>query len=117
MDPKGSYPPDSPSSVGIYDKGDGITGNIVFSYRFLNSQTPSVLAGVAPAINGAIRVQKGAGGSVAIDGTLAQYPSVEIIRDTVIPNGYRSTLIYTRRQASGSPKALFVPGSKFNAAG
>ncbi len=117
MGPKGSYPPDRPSSVGVYEKGDGVTGNVVFSYRFLNSQTPSAIAGVAPAINGAIRVQKGAGGSVAIDGMLAQYPSVEIIRDTAIPNGYRSTVIYTRTQASGSPKALFVPGTKFNAAG
>jgi hypothetical protein len=76
-----------------------------------------LIGGVAPAINGAIRVQQGPHNAVTIDGALAQYPSVEIIRDHVLPNGYFSSLIFTKAQESGGPLNLYEPGEKFSVAG
>jgi hypothetical protein len=89
----------------------------VFDYRFLNSETPGILGGFAPAINGAIRVRQGPDGTVLIDGHLAEYPSVEIIRDHPLPNGYHSTLIFTERQESGGPLNLFETGDPFEVEG
>ncbi len=70
-----------------------------------------------PAINGAIRVQQGPHNAVTIDGALAQYPSVEIIRDYVLPNGYRSIRVFTKTQESGGPLNLYEPGEAFSAVG
>ena len=70
-----------PSQLRWWTEGDGIDGNIVFDYRFLNSETPSFAGDIArrstaPSGSGRARPAR-----VLIDGRLAQYPSVEIIRD------------------------------------
>ena len=106
-----------PSQVRWWTEGDGIDGNIVFDYRFVNSRTPSFAGDIAPAINGAVRVRQGPDGTVVLDGRLAQYPSVEFIRDRQLPNGYRSTRIFVKAQESGGPVNLFEPGERFAASG
>jgi hypothetical protein len=106
-----------PSQMRVYTWGEGIDGNIVFDYRFLNSRVPEIAGGLAPAINGAVRLRRGAGGTLEIDGRLAQYPSVEIIRDTQLENGYRSALIFTKAQESGGPINLYEPAEEFRANG
>jgi hypothetical protein len=106
-----------PSQLRIWTEGDGIDGNIVFDYRFINSETPELLGGVAPAINGAIRVRRGPHNAVTIDGALAQYPSVEIIRDYVLPNGYRSIRVFTKAEESGGPLNLYERGEDFSVVG
>ena len=110
-------PDDYPSEFHVYTHGEGIDGNIAFEYRFVNSETPKSLAGVAPAIDGAIRVQRGPKNSVEIDGRLAQYPSVEIIRDYQVPNGYWSTLVLAKAQESGGPLNLYESQEKFGVIG
>jgi hypothetical protein len=42
---------------------------------------------------------------------------VEIIRDRQLPNGYRSTRIFTKEQESGGPLNLVEPGESFDVAG
>jgi hypothetical protein len=101
----------------VYTWGEGIDGNIVFDYRFLNSRVPEIAGGLAPAINGAVRLRRGAGGTLEIDGRLAQYPSVEIVRDTQLENGYRSALIFTKAQESGGPINLYEPAEEFRVNG
>jgi len=110
-------PDEYPSQLRWWTQGDGIDGNIVFDYRFLNSATPSFAGGIAPAISGAVRVRRGPAGTVRLDGRLAQYPSVEIIRDRRRPNGYRSTRMFVKAQESGGPVNLYEPGERFAAAG
>lgn len=110
-------PDDYPSQFRLFTHGEGIDGNIVFDYRFINSETPKSLAGAAPAINGAVRLQRGPHNTVQIDGRLAQYPSVEVVRDYQLPNGYWSTLILAKPQESGGPLNLYEPGETFVAAG
>jgi hypothetical protein len=115
--PTRQLPDDYPSQLRLWTRGDGIDGNIVFDYRLLNSKTPELVGGLAPAINGAVRLRQGPNGTVTIDGRLAQYPSVEIIRDEQLPNGYKSTLIFTKAQESGGPLNLIEPGEKFAVSG
>ncbi|MET0459802.1 MAG: hypothetical protein ABW195_11180 [Ilumatobacteraceae bacterium] len=110
-------PDGSPSQLRWWTEGDGIDGNIVFDYRFVNSETPSFVSDIAPAINGAVRVRRGPDGTVELDGRLAPYPSVEIIRDQQLPNGYRSTMIFVKPQESGGPVNLYEPGESFAAEG
>jgi hypothetical protein len=110
-------PNDYPSQLRVWTTGSGIDGNIVFDYRFINSETPKVLAGAAPAINGVIRIQRGDGGAVMIDGRLAHYPSVEIMHDEQLVNGYKTTLIFVKLQDSGGPLNLYKSGESFVAAG
>jgi hypothetical protein len=52
-------PDEYPSQLRVYQHGDGVDGNVVFDYRFLNSETPELLGAAAPAINGSIRVRPG----------------------------------------------------------
>jgi hypothetical protein len=99
-----SDPPSPYAALAVVRDGDGLG-------------RPELIGGVAPAINGAIRVQQGPHSAVTIDGALAQYPSVEIIRDYVLPNGYFSSLIFTKAQESGGPLNLYEPGEKFSVAG
>jgi hypothetical protein len=106
-----------PSQFRLFTRCTGCEGNIAFDYRFLNSETPKSMAGVLPGINGAVRLQRGPHNTVQIDGRLAQYPSVEVIRDYHLPNGYWSTLILSKPQESGGPLNLYEPGEKFVAAG
>ena len=109
-----SLPDYYPSQVRVWTRGDGIDGNIVFDYRFLNSLTPAAVGGVAPAINGAIRVRRPwYPDEVDIDGRLAQYPTVEIIRDHQLPNGFHSAEIFVKQQDSGGPLNLYEPGEPF----
>ena len=110
-------PEDYPSQLRLFTHGEGIDGNIVFDYRLINSETPSLGAGLAPGINGAIRVQRGPHNIVQVDGRLAQYPSVEIVRDYQLPNGYWSTLVLAKPQESGGLLNLYEPGEKFAVAG
>jgi hypothetical protein len=111
-------PDDYPSQVRVYTYGDGIDGNVVFDYRFVNSMTPEAAGGVAPGINGAVRVRQGENGTVEIDGALAQYPSVEIMRDRPGAGGeYQSEVIFQRRQESGGPLNLTEPSTPFEASG
>jgi hypothetical protein len=62
-------------------------------------------------------VREGEDGTVEIDGRLAQYPSVEIICDHQLPNGYHSALIFTKPQESGGPANLYETGEEFDVAG
>ena len=117
FDPGVTLPEDYPSQVRVFTHGEGVDGNVVFDYRFLNSRTPRAIAGVSPGIHGAIRVRRGSGSDVLIDGVLAQYPSVEIIRDRARGSGYSSSMIYTRQQASGGPSNLYRPGTEFSESG
>lgn len=110
-------PEDYPSQVRVWTVGDEIDGNVVFDYRFINSETPDWLAGAAPGIHGAIRVRRGSHNAVVIDGTLAQNPSVEIIRDYQLSDGYISYLIFTKEQESGGPLDLYEQGESFETTG
>jgi hypothetical protein len=111
-------PEDYPSQVRVYTYGEDIDGNVVFDYRFLNSMTPEAAGGVSPGINGAVRVRQGEDGTVDIDGAIAQYPSVEIMRDRPTANGgYDSEIIFQRRQESGGPLNLHEPSTPFEASG
>lgn len=113
LNPGTTLPPDYPSVFRQYTTGEGIDGNIVFDYRFLNSHTPSQLGGVSPAINGLVRVMQGPNGTVEMDGLFAQYPSYEIMRDR---NG-TTNVIYQRQQEAGGPSNLYEPSTDFVAAG
>lgn len=115
--PSGGLPDTYPSQVGTWTEGEGITGNVAFNYRFVNSVTPEFARDLAPAIAGRVRVRQGPDGEVLVDGDLAQYPSVEIIRDTELPNGYRSTVIHRRQQETGGPLSLLEEPSPFEAEG
>lgn len=103
-------PPDYPSSFRIYD--DGIReireGGIGFDFRFINSVTPEPIAGLAPAITGAVLVEQLSEGRVSIDFVRTPYPSIEIIRDSYNPdNSLSSTLIWTQTQNVDDPWGLF----------
>ena len=110
-------PIDFPSSVSIYRKGDGVDGNVVFSYRFLDPLIPALIGGVAPAIDGAIRIRQGPHNTVKVDGRIAQYPSLEIIRDERLGGVEYSNTIFQRRQSSGGPIHLYLPGTDFYVVG
>jgi hypothetical protein len=113
--PKARYPipPSFPSSVrGLGGDSDEFS----FDYNFVNSNAARLEPG--PAIYGRHRVSKAGGGNVQFEGCLGQYPSFELIRDRSDGSGgYSSNLIYSRKQASGSPKALLAPCSNYGATG
>jgi len=115
--PTGGLPDTYPSQVGMWTKGEGIDGNVVFNYRFLNAAIPEWSRDLAPVIHGNVRIRQGSDGQVLVDGKLAQYPSVEIIRDVEVPDGFRSTVIYQSEQESGGPLSLYEDPSPFEAEG
>lgn len=103
-------PPDYPSSFRIYDDKiqEIADGGIGFDFRFINSVTPEPIAGLAPAITGAVLVEQRSNGRVSLDFVRTPYPSIEIIRDSYNPdNSLSSTLIWTQTQNVDDPWGLF----------
>jgi hypothetical protein len=112
---KRSMPPKNYTSVRTLGSSDT---SFSFDYLFYNSKTTPANAGFGPGISGFHTITRGTNGEVNFGGSLAKYPSVEIIRDHGDGNGgFNSELIYTREQNSGSPKSLFLPSTPYTAKG
>jgi hypothetical protein len=113
--PKNPIPPKFPSSVRTLDSS---SSSFSFDYLFYNSKAGPNTDGLAPGVYGSHTVAKAGSGMVGFSGCLGRYPSLEIIRDRGDGAGaYNSSLIYTRQQESGSPKALFYPCTSYGVKG
>ncbi len=83
-------------------------GGIGFDFRFINSVTPEIVAGAAPAIIGAVLLERADDGQVSINYTGSPYPSLEVIRDTFDDDEMpTSTLVLTHEQNTDDPWGLY----------
>lgn len=99
-----------PSLLRQYGRGiDEIrAGGVGFDFRFVNSVTPSIVAGAAPAIIGAVLLERADDGQVRIDYTGSPYPSLEVIRDSYDDDEMMtSTLVLTHEQNMDDPWGLY----------
>ena len=77
-----------------------------------------MLPSIAPAINGIIQVRPVEGtNEVEAHGVIADYPSIEIIRDIPTGNGYTSEAIYQYQREAGGPENLYEFGRTFEVTG
>ena len=109
-------PDDYASQFRLWTDGDGIDGNVVLDYRFLDSETPSWSGGTRRRSTGR-SASAGPRRHVEIDGRLAQYPSVEIDPGRAVAERHRSTVIFTKAQRVGRSANLVEPGERFDVAG